>query len=162
MKRSTVNGVFACALFLCAMASGVLTPLASGEMFRCRGEIERTGQQYPIRIDIVAPEKLSLVPTLSTPQGEFEYLISGRRVGKGILEISIISPKVTSLPDQHNLIVTRKPSTENSLVGFFLNNGYVHSIRVDCRKKGCPFFYYDPFWNEFVQGTCVSDMSSPE
>lgn len=140
------------AYLLLISCSVCLTPQkTSAEFLRCQGETEIMGTKQMVNIDILLPVEQNLVLSLLEKEhGELDSIIGALPVGKGVIEVRIGIGE----SERNVLIVTRMLSRENALIGFFVDRTYVHTIRVDCWKEGCPFFYYDPFWNKFIKGSC--------
>jgi hypothetical protein len=132
---------------------------STAKMIRCKGEYTCLNtEKAKIRIDIVLPEKLDMVLTLSDfPSGEPKAIVRNRMVGKGIIEI--LWDKRTT-PDINELIVTQLPDSNFSLYGFFMDYHVPVTIRIDLLelpngKKANRFFLFEPYrMDQAIQGEC--------
>lgn len=121
---------------------------AYGEVLRCKGEFTSIETKYPIQLDIVLPESYRLSAWITTFSGEPKGIVIPR-LGEGIIEVD------TGFTKRFKFFVTRQPDdSENSLVGFYYEESYIQTVRVDIWKKDKPFFYYESFRNQLITGNC--------
>ncbi|TBR08847.1 MAG: hypothetical protein EPO47_07720 [Rugosibacter sp.] len=78
--------------------------------------------------------------------------VSHNMVGEGIIEVK----KLSSKPERFSFVVTRRPSAENLLYGFYIDGDIPVVVNIDTWKKEKPFFLYDPLFypGSVVSGTC--------
>ena len=54
----------------------------------------------------------------------------------------------------HEFLILNRPSSNMSLRGFYINNGYLFSFRADLWNEKKPFYYLSSATNDYVTGTC--------
>ena len=121
---------------------------AFAEVLRCKGEYTVLEGKYPIELDIVLPESYRLSAWITTFSGESKGIVIPY-LGEGIIEVD------KSITKRFKFFVTRQPDdSQNSLVGFYYEESYIQTVRVDTWKEGKPFFFYETFLNQFITGNC--------
>ena len=141
-----------------------LTGVADADVLRCKGKVvwsagdEPSSVQY--RIDIIFPIQKDrnfqraegrLRLTLTDGNGQFNAIVGGRDVQKGMIEhpFAGLRGRVRAV-----FVVTQHPSQGDYLKGFFFDDIYIYTFRVDLRAENRPFFLYDSYVNEMIAGTC--------
>lgn len=123
---------------------------ASAQVFRCVGHSARSGTE--ITLDIVMPQNFDSYLEILDRQTEGLKSVSHNMVGEGIIEVK----KLSSKPERFSFVVTRRPSAENLLYGFYIDGDIPVVVNIDTWKKEKPFFLYDPLFypGSVVSGTC--------
>ena len=132
-----------------------VTPaVANSLVVRCSAETHWWGETINIQIDIVLPEKADKIVAIGDNKGkDFVFPDIMTPVGLGSVEI-IEKFGNTKQSHRHIFIVTRLPDESNSLIGFYLVNSYVNTIRADLWKNPKTFIYFDTYNNEVLHGKC--------
>jgi len=120
---------------------------------QCSGEKPFGNQIMHVKIDIVLPKKTDKFVWIADKDGTDLHLSDTTPVGVGSIEITEILGG-TKESHRHDLVVTRMPSDNNSMVGFYLTNSYINSVRVELWKKTKAFIYFDTYNNEVLRGAC--------
>lgn len=137
---------------LCLMINNVnANPLT----VRCQGSTKLWGKTIKVKIEIVLPDKIdkTLVTYLPENKSIDQLQLYGTKVGIGTIQINE-QMGATKSSHRHKFIVTRLPSDDNSLIGFYVTGPYVNSIRANLWEKGKPFIYFDSYNNEVIKGHC--------
>ena len=127
--------------------------VASPLVVRCSATAPFRDTYLSVRIDIVLPSKLDKRLAVEMPDGRHQVVPDTPQVGTGTVEVT------EHLGDAENshrdeFIVTRLPGPDNSLIGFYVVNSYVETIRADLWEEGKPFVYLDTYNNEVLRGSC--------
>ncbi len=127
-----------------------VTGVAPADVVRCVGTYKFAGRLLSNEVDIVLPEETEMdlhLALVDKERGEFDTRLSTvfKPVGKGIIEID---------GKRHIFVLTRRPSSSNSLQGFYVDANYVLVIRADLWHEDKPFWMYDNYINKMKTGRC--------
>jgi hypothetical protein len=128
--------------------------IASPLVVRCSSKVKMGNYTIKVRIDITLPAEKDMNFLLCTlDKSDINLIDETTFVGIGEIEITeILKPAERS--HRHKFIVTRMPSKVNSLVGFYVTDTYVNSIRVELWQEKKTFIYFDTVLNEVLKGEC--------
>jgi len=146
MKKIVIVTMF---LILTQATSVEATPV----VVQCSAEKPFGNQIMHVQIDIALPKNTDKFVWTADKDGAALHVSDTTPVGIGSIDITEILGEAKE-SHRHDFVVTRMPSDNNSMVGFYLTNSYVNSIRVELWKKTKAFVYFDTYNNEVLRGTC--------
>jgi len=140
----------------------VVGAVANSETLRCEGSIVNSRNDFEKRItiyiDVAIPEKGTegyILALTDKNAGNFKELLSPTPlVKKGSIAISTSLDKCgKQRPKRYDLIITKMPDKNNSLVGFVY--GFSPWIlKVDTWKQSKPFTFFQTGSGNLIQGEC--------
>ena len=129
-------------------------PVAANPLVvRCSASAQWGEKTIAVRIDIVLPDELDETLVISDTKRAQSSLSDPSSVGVGMIQVteSLGSEKQSH---RHKLVVTRMPSKNNSLIGFYVAGPYVNTIRANLWGKKKSFRYLDTYNDETLNGKC--------
>lgn len=126
---------------------------ASPLVVQCLARASWATQTIKVIVEIALPQEANMLLQVSTRDGKIAAVPDGTLVGLGTIQVTEALGQAEE-SHRHEFLVTRMPDEKNSLVGFYLTNSYVNSIRADLWEKEKRFLYFDTYNNEVLRGEC--------
>ncbi|MBE4048791.1 hypothetical protein HJ124_22985 [Vibrio parahaemolyticus] len=127
---------------LFVLASILVSALSHADIINCSVSVQNDfiGKVEHMDISIYIPPAQKLIVGLyDSDSTEFDSFVSIDEVTKGTLQFTYKSGN----KKEHELIVTRMPGGGNSLVGYYINQGYITSVKVDLWEDTKPIYMHD-------------------
>ena len=137
-----------------SLALFAVASFSNAEIIDCNITVNDViGKNEHLNVSIFIPPEQSLVVGLyDSDSVEFDSFVSIDEVTKGSIQISFESGNKR----EYDFIATRLPGGGNSLVGYYMNQGYVTSVKADLWDDNKPIYLHDTgaIDDKLMSGNC--------
>jgi len=140
-------------LFVLALA--MVSAFSHADIINCSVSVQNDiiGKVEQFKVSVFIPPAQSLIVGLyDSDSVELDSFVSIDEVTKGSIQLTYKSGRKS----EYDLIVTRLPGGGSSLIGYYIDQGHITSVKVNLWDDNKPIYMHttDFFVDKIMEGNC--------